>query len=665
MSKHHEHTPTPTSHTPHNILRLPDEITLMIIQEHYNDTDIEAGWGDYFFWPRSPIRSPEWMNVLGVCKLWRELGCSTSSFWRPIRIDGSVEWFTLRLARARQSPVDLHIPGDLDTEPPQWALDILSSRSPRIHSISFRYHAPEDSHLYENLWEAFHHELFSSSAAATSVFYTNIGPSLPDTFLLQSLETERLPRITTLFVGNLSPPTSGTLYSRLETLQLSDAWGDEEVDDTGPEVWKRTLVILSHCANLRKLVLQDCIWADPSLRPVTFEGPVTVLPRLESLTLCGKNSPFLYAALLSAVRLPALVELLMDENLDLLIEKHSYHNRHEYSFIDMIPKTHRHSLRDNFPAIHDLNAMSIHSTQLVHTLILRAQQRDELLPDTPPTEVFPTEAPPSTLVQLSLEACSDILDYGDEDHRTDAGHLARFHALQPHAVLSAATLVAGQPITSLTLDIAHSLGRDLCPWEDLFAALPALTALHVAGHGNCSDVLSELATNGRPFTAASVLRADGTLDEDAYRAAERGRERGPVVCPRLARLRIGGPRAVVFGEWTLDGLVHVLEWRAERGAARIEELEVGLAYDRGESAEGLAASQAECGARIAALVGRATFDHASAGLKHGRVGFQLWPRARRGDSNPWGVDWCEFEPVESEQASPTLAAQVEPEEEED
>ncbi|KAH9912980.1 uncharacterized protein BXZ73DRAFT_107124 [Epithele typhae] len=147
-----------------------------------------------------------------------------------------------------------------------------------------------------------------------------------------------------------------------------------------------------------------------------------------------------------------------------------------------------------------------------------------------------------------------------------------FYRLLPGTLRGVAPVVAGLPIAALTLDVTY--GRADAdggqPWSALFAAL------HVAGFTGCGAVLRALASDGRPQGAAA---GDG---------------RGPVMCPLLSRLRIGGPQAVVTGGVkSFAALAEMLEWRDARGAARVEELQVGFVG----CAKELAKLQAEYGPR--------------------------------------------------------------------
>ncbi|KAH9912977.1 uncharacterized protein BXZ73DRAFT_82067 [Epithele typhae] len=216
--------------------------------------------------------------------------------------------------------------------------------------------------------------------------------------------------------------------------------------------------------------------------------------------------------------------------------------------------------------------MSIRSTQLVHSLILHTQDTKEPpAPSVPPTFTTPANANPSPLVHFAIQE----VDIGEKDPGK-VEHADLFESLTPLAVCSAAAVVAGLPITVLTLDMTHTLVISADPWMALFAELPSLAALHISGF----------------------------MDR---------------MCPLLTRLRVGGPHAVITAEdETFSTLEEMLEWRAARGAARIEELEVGFVHEEFQSPKDLARAQAKYGPRIARLVDRATFDHASAGRGHGR-----------------------------------------------
>ncbi|KAH9912971.1 uncharacterized protein BXZ73DRAFT_107116 [Epithele typhae] len=533
--------------TPRDIHHLPDEVLLMVIKAHFHDSEVEEGWGDPWSNIRAPLRNSEWMAVMSVCKLWRDLVCSTGTLWSAICIEGNVEWLGVRLSRAGHSPVDLYVWADLETEPPCSSLDVLARRSPHVRSISFVYEIPET--LQENTcsWEAFHHALYAGCAStATSVLY-NAGPPTTtlNPFLLQSLETERLPHITTMVIVGSGPPTSPALYARLEVLELLTAWQDDD-DYAWPTSWESIRAILS-----------PFIGRDPANPPVIF------LPHLESLTLLGNDSraPFLCAAFLSTLRLPALVELLMEDNLSRMIET----NLHlEYSFDEMLPATYyHHNLHTGFPALRGLNAMSIRSTTLTYSLVLREQATAEPPPATPATAFGQADVRPHPLVHLVL--CED------ESTSEHTAYQERFHRLLHGVVCGAAPVVVGLPITALTLDVTHSDVDSADPWMELFVALPALAALHIAGSMGCGAALAALATDGLPRRA---------MEESEQAQAAAAAATGAAVCLLLTRLRIGGPHAMVTADdSTFRTLEEMLEWRAAHGAARIEELEVGLLHE--------------------------------------------------------------------------------------
>ncbi|KAI9060746.1 hypothetical protein FKP32DRAFT_1760053 [Trametes sanguinea] len=108
------------------VYRIPDELLVGILHLALGKRKPDSHLWD----------SRKWWTFNVVCRRWRDVICSTASFWCILSVDWSLEWVNLSLHRSQSSPLTLYVDGRYRYTDYSYCVQALQTSLSRVRSLS-------------------------------------------------------------------------------------------------------------------------------------------------------------------------------------------------------------------------------------------------------------------------------------------------------------------------------------------------------------------------------------------------------------------------------------------------------------------------------------------------------------------------------------------------
>ncbi|RDX45884.1 hypothetical protein OH76DRAFT_1407449 [Lentinus brumalis] len=235
-----------------------------------------------------------WLPIQAVCRLWRRVICSNPLSWRTITVYSRHEWLQICLERCSDVHADVTLyDGSLDTD----TLAVLSQWTSAVRSLTIMNlegHRKESftSWLTARRWPI----LEKMDVAGLSHHFID---ALPPADIGLTIENAPSLRDLRLQARAFHPPTEGSLYPHLRTLQL--------ILCEWPISFGRLLDVLESMTSIEDLRLEKTFIHTVGMPDAQHARTVT-LPRLRSFTL-ELNRYLPITLLLASLNLPAVTSV--------------------------------------------------------------------------------------------------------------------------------------------------------------------------------------------------------------------------------------------------------------------------------------------------------------------------------------------------------------------
>lgn len=497
--------PKLTNTVTHSIHHLPSELMLEIFAQYAflnSRRDLTH--------LRSPCYDPatlgygnSWAPLMLVCRFWRELMLATPSLWTEIDIGEQTRWLELALSRSREAPLTLIFHPGLGAA--RNAVPLVLPHARRIRRLIIPgLYTPQ---LIELPWFLRLLRTPMTNLYELAMPHPYLNSRTRRGYAVFPLSDQHLPALRVLCLPRTAIAWTPATIARLQRLVLQYC----TVKDS-PLSGRRFLDVLESCKDLQELQLLDGFISSAVGDPSSDRSQrCIILPSLRQLVL--DDEPLATAWFLSFVQLPACTSL------------------HVTGYLSATTPT----CDRLFTSLVPQDSTGHHTIQMPLSGTRGRIQYDEL-----GFQIHLSSENAQLIIKLSTYSGSDGVAW-DADF---ARGIAEF-----------SHLFAGQPLTELTVNVAH-LGADTSPevWSRLLFAFPELRVLDVrtAIFGSHS---------------APLLRglSDSSLSADLAMVDE-----GPMhpLCPKLSVLHLEDS----FQEGLLELLLSYLSWRASVSLPNLESL---------------------------------------------------------------------------------------------
>ncbi|KAI0668180.1 hypothetical protein C8Q78DRAFT_279840 [Trametes maxima] len=508
----------PHSRTKVSIYSLPIELLVEIFRLYEEEAASHHGTPSYEFDPELGVdslrrkksrNSCHWLQLMLVCRAWRELGVSTPFLWTSIEVYGNLAWFELALSRSKRMQITLTF-HDLQSAIQAATSEPLLSNVHRLHGLYFPPLYPEDSPAAIIAFAS----LFRSPMPRLRQLVMPVVPPRPDVRAWRKqmkhswidFAESHLPGLRHLRLSYATVRWNQDALSRLQTLELSACVADIAFGLSPLDCF---LDVLNGCHLLEKLSLLDGFVSStlceepPTTSQVAPPERTIKLPKLRSFRI--SDDPAVISWLLAHLELTP----------GLKVDVVGY-----FDDIDAIPEAPFSSLLPTDGP--DVPRVPLRDPR--HAVVA-------LHDDVCDIEILGAT---STVLKLSLQLRLPTLEHGWTAYLTEG-------------MMEFWDLLNGSPIEALTVCGDWAWAQDPHLWHEFLNGFPRVKELYLIGRGY----------------PAMLFQALQIEDTSLVTASDPGEA---LVCPRLTKI------VVKFADWdeALNGVIlEYLRARASRGLRKL------------------------------------------------------------------------------------------------
>ncbi|TBU45465.1 hypothetical protein BD309DRAFT_711902 [Dichomitus squalens] len=241
--------------------------------------------------PRSQLAKTGWMELMLVCRRWRDVALATPLLWRTMNVGTTTDWFKLALTRSSLASIEVSFTShDVSEE----QVFLLKPHLHRLRRICFPL-APISAHIFSTMEDNTSYPALEAMEVYKTGIHLQVSGDL-------RITTKHFPHLQVLSLTRAVMPEDISVYARLRKLRL---W------DCPCRFSLNTFVqLLASSPNLESLELDEILGQldDDDHGDRTSGQPAHLLPSLRSLRLdhhCLLHS----ARFLSRILLPPTASL--------------------------------------------------------------------------------------------------------------------------------------------------------------------------------------------------------------------------------------------------------------------------------------------------------------------------------------------------------------------